>query len=63
MKNKSRLLDWFVPFSKYRVIINNCPIAVGVGDVAECAASLITWMRLVSPIGGAAGGSGNLSTT
>jgi hypothetical protein len=27
---------------KYRVIINDCPIAVGVGDVVECAASLIT---------------------
>jgi hypothetical protein len=27
---------------KYRVIINYCPIAVGVGDVVECAASLIT---------------------
>jgi hypothetical protein len=26
----------------YRVIINVCPIAVGVGDVVECAASLIT---------------------
>jgi hypothetical protein len=25
----------------YRVIINYCPIAVGVGDVVECAASLI----------------------
>jgi hypothetical protein len=36
----------------YRVIINVCPIVVGV----------ITRMRLVSPIGGAPGGSGNLST-
>jgi hypothetical protein len=26
----------------YRVIINECPIAVGVGDVVKCAASLIT---------------------
>jgi hypothetical protein len=26
----------------YRVIINDCPIAVGVGDVVEFAASLIT---------------------
>jgi hypothetical protein len=26
----------------YRVIINNCPIAVRVGDVVECTASLIT---------------------
>jgi hypothetical protein len=26
----------------YRVIINDCPIAVGVGDVVECAASFIT---------------------
>jgi hypothetical protein len=25
----------------YRVILNDCPIAVGVGDVVECAASLI----------------------
>jgi hypothetical protein len=32
------------------VIINDCPIAVGVGDVVECAANLITWVRLVSPI-------------
>jgi hypothetical protein len=36
----------------YRVIINVCPIVVGV----------ITRMRLVSPTGGAPGGSGNLST-
>jgi hypothetical protein len=43
-------------FSKYRVIINDCPIAVGVGDVVECAASLITRVRLVSPIGGDTGG-------
>jgi hypothetical protein len=28
--------------SLYRVIINDCPIVVGVGDVVECAASLIT---------------------
>jgi hypothetical protein len=48
---------------KYRVIINDCPIAVGVGDVVECTASLITRVRLVSPIGGAPGGSGNLSTS
>jgi hypothetical protein len=26
----------------YRVIINVCPIEVGVGDVVECAASLMT---------------------
>jgi hypothetical protein len=38
-------------------------IAVGVGDVVECAASFITWMRLTSPIGSAAGGSVNLSTS
>jgi hypothetical protein len=47
----------------YRIIINDCPIAVGVGDVVECAASLITSVRLVSSIGGATGGSGNLSTS
>jgi hypothetical protein len=35
--------------NKYRVIINDCLIAVGVVDVVQCAASLITW---VSPIGG-----------
>jgi hypothetical protein len=46
----------------YSVIINYCPIAVGVGDVVECAASLLTWVRLVSPIGGAPGGNGNQST-
>jgi hypothetical protein len=45
-----------------QVIINGYLIAVGVGDVVECAASLITRVRLVSPIGGATGGSGNLST-
>jgi hypothetical protein len=28
--------------SIYRVIINYCPIAAGVGNVVECAASLIT---------------------
>jgi hypothetical protein len=39
------------------------PIAVGVGEVVECAASLITSVRLVSPIGGDTGGSGNLSTS
>jgi hypothetical protein len=27
---------------KYRVIINYCPIEVGVGDVVEYAVSLIT---------------------
>jgi hypothetical protein len=27
---------------KYGVIINDCLIAVGVGDVVECAASFIT---------------------
>jgi hypothetical protein len=47
----------------YRVIINYCPIAVGVGGVVECAASLITWVKLVSPLGGDTGGSGNLSTS
>jgi hypothetical protein len=50
----------------YRVIliINDSPVAVGVGGVVvECAASLITWVRLVSPIGGDTGGSGNLSTS
>jgi hypothetical protein len=26
----------------YTVIINDCPIVDGVGDVVECAASLIT---------------------
>jgi hypothetical protein len=26
----------------YSSSINDCPIAVGVGDVVECAASLIT---------------------
>jgi hypothetical protein len=26
----------------YRVIINDCPISVGVGDVVESAASLLT---------------------
>jgi hypothetical protein len=26
----------------YRVIINDCPMTVGVGDVVECAANLIT---------------------
>jgi hypothetical protein len=35
-------------------------IAVGVGDVVEGAASFITWVRLVSPIGGDTGG--NMST-
>jgi hypothetical protein len=49
--------------SNLQIIINYCPIAVGVGDVVECAASLIPWVRLVSPIGGATGGSGNLSTS
>jgi hypothetical protein len=37
--------------------------AVGVGDVVEYAESLITRVRLVSPIDGATGGSGNLSTS
>jgi hypothetical protein len=32
----------------YRVIINDCPIAVGVGDVVECAASLINVARLAA---------------
>jgi hypothetical protein len=48
---------------RYRFIINNCPIAVGVGDVVECAASLITRVRLVSPISGDIGCNGNLSTS
>jgi hypothetical protein len=43
--------------------MNDCPIAVGVGGVVECAASLITWVRLVLPIDGDTGGSGNLSTS
>jgi hypothetical protein len=47
----------------YKVIINDCPIAVRIGDVVECAVSLITWVRLVSLIGGATGDSGNLSTS
>jgi hypothetical protein len=52
-------------FFSFRVIIlvNDCPIAVGVGDVIECAASLVTWVRLVSLIGGATGGNENLSTS
>jgi hypothetical protein len=44
----------------YRVIMNDCSIAVGVGDVVECATSLITSVGLVSPIGGDTGGIGNL---
>jgi hypothetical protein len=48
---------------KYGVTINDSLIAEGVGDVVECAASFITWVRLASPIGSAAGGSGNLSTS
>jgi hypothetical protein len=47
----------------YRVIINDCLIAVGVGDIVECVASFITWVRLASPIGNTAGGSVNLSTS
>jgi hypothetical protein len=39
--------------AKYRVIINYCPIAVGVVDVVECVASVITCLRLVSPLGDA----------
>jgi hypothetical protein len=42
--------------------MDGCLIAVGVDDVIECAASFITWVRLESPIGSAAGGSVNLST-
>jgi hypothetical protein len=47
---------------KYRVIINDCLIPVDVGDVVQCAASLIviTRVRLISPIGGDTDGSGNL---
>jgi hypothetical protein len=41
--------------------MNDCPIAVGAGDVVECAASLITSVGLVSPIDGDTGGIGNLS--
>jgi hypothetical protein len=44
-------------------IINDCPSAVGVGDVVDCAKSLITGVMLVSPIGGATGGSRNLSSS
>jgi hypothetical protein len=31
-----------ISIANYRVILNYCPIAVGVGGVVECAASLIT---------------------
>jgi hypothetical protein len=34
-KSESSTLD------SYRVIINDCLIAVGVGDIVECAASFI----------------------
>jgi hypothetical protein len=47
----------------YTIIINDCTIVGGVGGLVECAASFITGVRLVSPIGSAAGGSGNLSTS
>jgi hypothetical protein len=47
----------------YRVIINDFPIAVGVGDVVKCAASLITSVRVVSSIGGDTGGTENLSAS
>jgi hypothetical protein len=30
------------PVYVYRVIINDCPIAVSVGEIVECVASLIT---------------------
>jgi hypothetical protein len=40
----------------------DCPIPVGVGGVVECAVSLITRVRLVSPRGGDTGGSGNVSS-
>jgi hypothetical protein len=40
--------------------MNDCLIAVGVGDVVECAASLITRVR---PISAATGGSENLSAS
>jgi hypothetical protein len=50
-------------YSIYRVIIKYCTIVVGVGGLVECAVSFITWVRLVSPIGGAPGGSRNLSTS
>jgi hypothetical protein len=43
------------------VFIND--MVVGVGGLIACAASFITWVRVVSPIGSAAGGSGNLSTS
>jgi hypothetical protein len=35
--NKKR--DVALVAQNYRVIINNCPIAVGVGDVVECGFS------------------------
>jgi hypothetical protein len=47
----------------YRVIIKYCTIVVGIGGLVECGTSFITWVRLVSPIGGAPGGSRNLSTS
>jgi hypothetical protein len=39
---KKRDIPVMIPYDRYRVIINDRPIAVGVGDVVECAASLIT---------------------
>jgi hypothetical protein len=44
-------------------VINCCTIVVVVGGLVEYAASFIIWVILVSPIGGAAEGSGNLSTS
>jgi hypothetical protein len=46
-----------------RHTLKYCTIVVGVGGLVECATSFITWVRLVSPIGGALGGSRNLSTS
>jgi hypothetical protein len=48
-KNK-QCCDKFWTCLLYRVIINDYPIAEGVGGVVECAASLIAWVRLVSPM-------------
>jgi hypothetical protein len=50
----------------YRVIMNYCTIVVGLGErwwLNWMCPSLITWVRLASPIGGATSGSGNLSTS
>jgi hypothetical protein len=47
-------MKWWTAY--YRVIINDYPIAVGVGGGVDCAATLIT-----SSIGGDTGGSGSVS--